>query len=415
MSTTTENTTRPARAPAASVVLTVMAIVTGLLLAPVTSARAAEPLPTGTYEVAVAGGEILLEVDADGDVALTASDGLVVQLDRDDDGRVLDEFTVTTDVGTYVIEIELEDDGTYAWSVRQEPLTADGATSLGDIVSTVAQCAPTGLVAQALGLPNHGSIVSTAASGLTFQAEVTDPIRETVTVVTADFSTLEGAESFCDQVEAAVPTLDEVRESLDAVAQAARAERQTAQQERAAAQAAIARARAAERAADQAAQRAVERSALEGEGATGRSDDAGETRGGQAEDTGASGGAPSTDPSSGDDAPTSSDDGAGTSTGTTSTDDRSQTDDGAGEIPSTTEDTSTGEDSSTSDGTDDTSGTTGDDTTTTTDGSDGTTSDGTDTTTDTTTDGGDTATAPGKSGTRTEAPSGGGGGQANRP
>lgn len=277
MSTTTETVTRPPRAPAASVILTAMAVVSALLLAPVTSAAAAEPLPTGSYSVAVGGGQVTVEVAADGAVEIAASDGFVVLLAFDEGGRVLDEFTVSTDAVGYRVEVEVADDGSYSSYVRQQAV--EGPTDdVGRIVSTVARCAPTGMVARAVGLPNHGTIVSAAASGLTLTAEVTDPVTGEVTTVRADFSTLVGAVDFCAQVDAAVPTLDEVRETLEAEAAAARAMRTDAAQERAAARAANARARAAERAAQRAAERAAERAAAAERALRGRPEEPGASR-----------------------------------------------------------------------------------------------------------------------------------------
>lgn len=249
MSTTTETITRPPRAPMASVAVTMVAIVGALLLAPMTSAAAAEPLPSGTYEITVGSGQVTVGVAADGTVSLTASDGLVVQLGFDEDGRALDEFTVISDILTYRVEVEIDDSGAYRARVDEQGTAGDASEGLGAAVSTVARCAPTGIVARAVGLPNHGTIVSAAASGLVLEAEVTDPVSGEVTLVSADLSTLAGARDFCAQVDAAVPTLDEIRDTLQSEAAAARAQRAEAQQERAAARAALARARAAERAA----------------------------------------------------------------------------------------------------------------------------------------------------------------------
>ncbi len=209
MSTTTETITRPPRAPVASVLLTVAAIVAALVLAPVTAASAAEPLPTGTYELSVDGGTATVTVAADRSVTVSASDGLVVQLAFDDQGQALDEFTVRSGETTYEVEIEHAVDGSYSTTIRADGGAEDSAD--GAIVSTVAQCAPGGLVAQAVGLPNHGTIVSAAASGLSLPVVVTDPVTGVTTDIDGDFSSLEGAEAFCAAIAAAVPSIDEVR------------------------------------------------------------------------------------------------------------------------------------------------------------------------------------------------------------
>lgn len=257
MSTTTETISRPPRAPAASIVLTLAAIIAALVLAPATTASAAEPLPTGTYELSVDGGEVTLTVGADRSVTVSATDGLVVQLAFDELGQALDEFTVRSDETTYEVEIEVADDGTYASTVRADD-DAPGAD--GEVVSTVAQCTPSGLVAQAVGLPNHGTIVSAAASGLVLAVEVTDPLSGETTAIEGDFSSLEGAEAFCAEVAEAVPSIEEVRALLAeeraqvaaerAAVQADREEaRETAQRAREAAREAAALAREAEQAA----------------------------------------------------------------------------------------------------------------------------------------------------------------------
>lgn len=254
MSTTTETITRPPRAPAASVVLTVAAVVTAVLLAPVSSAAAAEPLPAGTYEVMVDPGTVSVAVDGAGGVAITASDGLTVTLRFDDAGHALDEFTVDTDEADYLVEVDVADDGTYTTSVErtEEDLVED--TAGRDVVTTVARCAPTGMVARAAGWPNHGTLVSLAASGLPFAAEVVDPLSGEVTRVEADFSDLAGAAAFCELVDGTVPSAEEVRTSLAEQREAARSDREAARAEREAAREVAQRAREAQRAARQTAQ-----------------------------------------------------------------------------------------------------------------------------------------------------------------
>ena len=353
MSTTTETTPRPPRAPAASVALTVLAVVCAFMLAPVSTAAAAEPLPAGVYELSIRAGEVAIVVDDDG-VTLAATDGLVAALRFDELGRVLDELTVTTDTSSYRVEIEVGPDGTYVAVVEQLVGTDDTDHDEDAVVATVARCAPRGLVAQAMGLPNHGTIVSTAASGLPLEAEVTDPVTGATTPLRADFSSLAGAEEFCAQVDAVVPTLEEVRATLEAQAAAARAELASAQQDRAAAQEARQRAAAAERAAERIAERMREKAAgrageerrvpgrPDGAGATpvDTSDDevddqgSGEDVDPTSDDSGSTSDPDSTD-DSGDDQTTDggTQDGTSDTTDTTSDTDTTTTDDGGSTVP----------------------------------------------------------------------------------
>ena len=246
--------------------------VTVLLLAPVTSASAAEPLPTGTYDVTVADDGFRVSVDEAGGVAVSGADEFVVDLRFDDDGRVLDTFTVTVGDTVYEVEVDVADDGSYSTTVTQEDVLGedgDGEDGDGDgdgedgdgedgedgedaeareedgdlevegeedgehgaIVSTVARCAPNGMVARAAGWPNHGVVVRAAAAGEALVAEVTDPTTGEVTPLEADFSTLEGAEAFCAMVAETVPTAEEVRAARAEARAEAKAEREAARDE----------------------------------------------------------------------------------------------------------------------------------------------------------------------------------------
>lgn len=247
MSTTTESVTRPPRAHGASILLTLAAFLAAIVLAPVTAASAAEPLPTGTYQLSIDGGEVTLTVAADRSVTVAASDGLVVRLAFDELGQALDEFTVRSGETTYEVEIAIADDGSYSTRLRADD-GDDGEPGIeGEVVSTVAGCAPGGLVAQSVGLPNHGTLVSAAASGLALAVEVTDPVTGATTAIEADFSSVEGAEAFCAAIDAAVPSIAEVRAMLAEERAEAAADRAAARAERDAAREAAQRAREAER------------------------------------------------------------------------------------------------------------------------------------------------------------------------
>lgn len=265
---------RSARTPMA---VTIIGLVAALLLASVTGASAAEPLPTGTYEVTVGDQGVGVTVGEDGTVAVTGAEELVVELAYDDDGRVLDRFTVTVGETVHVVEITVAEDGTYTTTVTDqaaetgedgddidddadgdEELEEDDESDLDDdlgplgsdeeddaaeedddldddeagdggehgaIVSTVATCAPRGLVARQTGWPNHGTIVRAAAQGTALEAEVTDPDSGETTPIDADFSSVEGAEAFCAMVADTVPTAEEVRAERAEARAAAKAER----------------------------------------------------------------------------------------------------------------------------------------------------------------------------------------------
>lgn len=340
MSTTTETISRPPRAPVASVLLTVAAIVAALVLAPATSASAAEPLPTGTYELSIDGGEATVTVGADRSVTVSASDGLVVQLAFDDQGRALDEFTVRSGETTYEVEVEHADDGSYSITVRADEVAGDGAD--GAVVSTVAQCAPGGLVAQSVGLPNHGTLVSAAASGLSLSVVVTDPVTGQTTNIDGDFSSLEGAEAFCDALAAAVPSIDEIRATFAEERAETAAERAAARADREAAREVAQRAREAQREAASLAREAAKEAREEA--AAERSV---EERGGADASTTTAGTPDGTDQSTTDDGTTTSSDDGDTTTegGTTGEDSATEatTDgDSGGTTETTTTDTTTG-------------------------------------------------------------------------
>lgn len=227
-------------------------ILTGLLAAvlvtvlPALGASAA-PLEDGSYDVVVDEATYTVEVD-DGTPTVAEADGVAFGFVFDQTtGRVLDEFTLTVDEFTYAVAVaddgsvttERLDDGASEDDApvvmgpsadddsQDEPggdepadgeLAADedgldegapleGDDSEGDggedeadeghgeLVSTVAGCAPRGRTARDAGLPNHGTFVRAAAQGTTVDFEVDGETH------TADFTTPEGAAAFCTLAE----------------------------------------------------------------------------------------------------------------------------------------------------------------------------------------------------------------------
>lgn len=207
------------------------AMVTTFAILPTLGAAAAEPLEDGSYDVVI--GEQTYTVDvAEGVATVEGAEGVDFRFEYDPDSeRVLDEFDVAVDGVVY--EVEVDDDGTIKVTEDEveEPAeeeadeggadaqdddseeeidgdlealdegevddelndqddVEDGAH--GQVVSTVAQCAPRGWQAREAGLPNHGVFVSAAARGEEVDFEVDG---ETHTVELAD---QDGADAFCE-------------------------------------------------------------------------------------------------------------------------------------------------------------------------------------------------------------------------
>lgn len=198
---------RPVSTHLASLLVIVCAVALALVLGPSSSAGA-EPLSPGSYSIPVAGGVVTITV-VDGEAPrLHASDGLVVRLSFDAQGRVLDEFTVLTADGPVSVELDAgrgPTDGPTVTTARvpDELVATDGLDALAavtgasdtraTIVRTVAACTPRGAHAEAVGWPNHGTVLSAAASGLPLEV----PGAATGTPVRAELTTLADAETFC--------------------------------------------------------------------------------------------------------------------------------------------------------------------------------------------------------------------------
>lgn len=105
----------------ARMLLVLAVVVAGFLLSPSPQAEASEPLPPGSYVVAVGDdASFALWISEDGDAIVTGGSGLVVELERDAQGRVLDELTVThTDGGRFAVEIDASRSDLYLTSVER--------------------------------------------------------------------------------------------------------------------------------------------------------------------------------------------------------------------------------------------------------------------------------------------------------
>ena len=204
------------------------AMLTTFAILPTLGAAAAEPLEDGSYAVTVGATTHTLEV-IDGVPVVDERSGIIWDFAFNDDGRVLDEFAVA--VGELRYEVEVADDGTAYAAVDGDPETADEEAGAplervvdepateeqdevdeddededdedddanddnhGQLVSSVAQGAPSGKVAREAGLPNHGTFARAAARGETVDFEVDGE------AYTADLTTPEGAAAFCALVE----------------------------------------------------------------------------------------------------------------------------------------------------------------------------------------------------------------------
>ena len=217
----------------AKVLTVATAMVTTFAILPTFGAAAAEPLEDGSYDVTVGEQTYTVEV-VEGTPVIEDIEGVEFLFAFDEDtGRVLDEFDLTVDGTEY--EVEVDDDGTATVTEDtdadtddtdsdDEVETTDGDDDVeasdeddeesdadeddesddieaadeaeddeahGELVSSVAECAPTGRTARDAGLPNHGFFVSAAARGESVEFEVDGE------VLTADLSTQEGADAFC--------------------------------------------------------------------------------------------------------------------------------------------------------------------------------------------------------------------------
>ena len=230
-----------------------VAMVTTFAILPTLGAAAAEPLEDGSYDVAIGEQTYTVEV-VEGVPEIDGADGVAFTFEFDEETeRVLDEFEVDVDGVTY--EVEVEDDGTVKVgegevdeTAEEEESDADDSDESdeeaededdsgdvealaevdededevdtaaeddahGQVVSTVAQCAPSGREAREAGLPNHGFFVSAAARGEGIEFDGDGEPQ------TADLSSQEGADAFCELVDELLATASddgvETAESAD--------------------------------------------------------------------------------------------------------------------------------------------------------------------------------------------------------
>lgn len=215
-------------------VMTVMAtMVAAFTILPMLTAVAAEPLDDGTYTVAVEGATHRLTV-ADGAPAVAETAGVEWFFAYDDEGRVLDEFTIVVDGVAYEVEVG-EGGMTFASPADDTfdrapqppaPLAAapaeveveeaeveEAADAVeddghGELVSAVTACFPSGRTARDAGLPNRGTLVSAVAKG-----------DELVFTVAGNEYTLvpaAGADALCATVEDALIVGRAAAEAQDA-------------------------------------------------------------------------------------------------------------------------------------------------------------------------------------------------------
>lgn len=200
----------PTRIHASSVLVTILVIGALSMLVPPRTASAAVPLPAGVYQVQLGSRLVTIEAGSDGRAGLDVPEDVVVQLSFDEDGRVLNAALVSTPTGSFDVLIDTFGSGAYRVRVdEQQNLRID--LTHNDVVRTVAACSPSGLVTAAVGLPNHGTTVSHAASGMHASYAVTNPVDGRSMTVDADFRSLEGARDFCDTVRLELPTAEEIR------------------------------------------------------------------------------------------------------------------------------------------------------------------------------------------------------------
>lgn len=226
---------RPPWAHALSIAVLLATLLAVLVLAPGLPAAAA-PLPPGDYQVALGAGDVWITVAPDGSATVAADDGLVAVLSFDAAGRALDEFAVASPEGLHHVEVEAAAGGhrietTLVDRARSGPATgaeeltgtvlaqAAAASELRELVLVVAGCAPRGHQARVSGWPNHGTIVSRAASGQPLSAAVTDPATGATTRIDARLTTTEDAVAFCtlvaDLAAGPLPVSDGARSGRD--------------------------------------------------------------------------------------------------------------------------------------------------------------------------------------------------------
>lgn len=187
------------RTPTGSIVIVLAAVLVAILLVPSPPERVAVPLPEGSFDVTLPDGTITIEVAPDGAVALQTPDDVVVTLAYDDRGRVLNTFRVESPRFGHHIGLDVGEDGTARITRRIAMTDRDARAEDQEVVTTVARCAPRGEEVRRLGWPNHGTVVSSAASRLRLDMTVTGPDGTPVTV-DGDFSDVVGARTFCSRV-----------------------------------------------------------------------------------------------------------------------------------------------------------------------------------------------------------------------
>lgn len=225
----------------AKVLTVAVAMVTTFAILPTLGAAAAEPLEDGSYDVVIGEQTYTVEV-VEGVPEIEGAEGVAFTFSFDEETqRVLDEFEVDVDGVTY--EVEVEDDGTATVTEDEADEPADDEDDSedadddsedeaegteedledldevevaveddedaveddahGQVVSTVAQCAPRGWQAREAGLPNHGFFVSAAASGGEVEFEADGETH------TADLSSQEGADTFCELADELLAAADD--------------------------------------------------------------------------------------------------------------------------------------------------------------------------------------------------------------
>ncbi len=182
-------------------------VISMMMLVTMAGAWAAEPLDPGRYDLVFGGQQARLVVDAMGVPSIVSDEGLVVTLEKDELGRVLDELTVDTISGPVRVEILNRLDGSF--EQLTDPDRASRAGQLPDdamtkamsspIVLIVRACAPTGPQAVAAGWPSHGTVLSAATSGIELPVRRVAPDGVSTTKL-YDLSTLAGAYALCADV-----------------------------------------------------------------------------------------------------------------------------------------------------------------------------------------------------------------------
>lgn len=196
------------------------AMVVTFAVLPTLGAAADEPLPDDTYNIVVPGDGSVYSFTVEDGTVTDQSEGVTWFFERNEDEKVIGELTLIVDGTSYKVEIKddeievkVDGDAVVATDDPTDPPTpatsegpeepdtdedgdeADEADEThGDVVSTVAQCAPRGKDAKDLGLPTHGYFVSAAAAGASVEVETADGPTE------FPLTTVEEAQTFCDAV-----------------------------------------------------------------------------------------------------------------------------------------------------------------------------------------------------------------------